>query len=400
MESAEEPVAAVAADAEEPTKSKPKYKEYKTPQELLEHIPIGHPDSMMSKESVRKAVEEFETKPTDVIVATFPKTGTTMITWICHLMRTGARPSRSLGNGDSLDDDEKGGTFETIYELVPWPTLSWDIGYDPNVQGSEFHPRVFKSHLRMASIYPGCKYVVTIRDPAWTTLSFYNSFIAKKVPFLVSNNKFFPLMDVSTFLMDTPFVKGNYPERASIWEYYAEYHALLECPSVLMIIYEDFVADKHAHIRTLARFLDIPERNYDQFNSDYDSDDCFDLIERTRIYSSKQFMARHMSKFDEPYERAKSLNRAADVSQLAPGAKVALEYHQQTFDDRAIQFLEDQWKATMCREPLGYEDYEDFCCAVRARNERWFGESDSVTGKRKKSEWTKWNEKMKTNGTE
>jgi len=58
------------------------------PHEVLEHIPIGHPDSMMSKESVRKAVEEFHVRPTDIIVATFPKTGTTLVTWICHLLRT------------------------------------------------------------------------------------------------------------------------------------------------------------------------------------------------------------------------------------------------------------------------------------------------------------------------
>ena len=80
----------------------------KRPHEVLEQIPIGHPDSMMSKESVRKAVEEFQVRPTDIIVATFPKTGTTLVTWICHLLRTG-------GDTSHLD------RIETLYEVVPWP---------------------------------------------------------------------------------------------------------------------------------------------------------------------------------------------------------------------------------------------------------------------------------------
>ena len=63
-------------------------KNHLRPEDLLVSILIGHPDSMMSKESVRRAVEDFKTTPTDIIVSTFPKTGTTVITWICHLLRT------------------------------------------------------------------------------------------------------------------------------------------------------------------------------------------------------------------------------------------------------------------------------------------------------------------------
>jgi hypothetical protein len=315
---------------------------------------------MMSKESVRRAVEEFETRPTDVIVATFPKTGTTLLTWICHLLRTKATP---------IEEQEP---FETLYEVVPWPTLSWDIGYDPNVQGSQFEPRVFKSHLRMASVYPGCKYVVTIRDPAKTTLSFYNFFLAKKVPFLVEEtsggeNDAEPKlkMDVSTFLVDMPFVKGT-PRtptsalRPSIWDYYAEYHALLECPSVLILVYEDFLGDattKRSQIRRLSSFIG--------------TGDDTDTIDKVAAMSTKEYMAGYMSKFDEPYERAKALNRAADISQLAPGAKVALQTHKQTLDERATTFLEDRWRLQM--EPLGYKDYQSLAAVVRERNQRLFG---------------------------
>lgn len=67
------------------------------------HIPIGHPDTMMSVESVRRAVQDFKVRPSDVIVATFAKTGTTLVCWLCHLIRTG-------GN---VDFD----AMETLYEV-------------------------------------------------------------------------------------------------------------------------------------------------------------------------------------------------------------------------------------------------------------------------------------------
>ena len=299
-------------------------------------IPIGHPDSMMSVESVRRAVEEFKVKPSDVVVATFPKTGTTVVTWICHQLRTG---------GDL--------NFEHMYEVVPWPTLSWDIGYDPNTQSNHFFPRVFKSHLRMASIYRGCKYIVAIRDPSKTALSFYNFLLAKKVPAIME-------MDLSTFTRETAFVKGKSDgSRASLWDYYREYHILRDCPSVLVLIYEDLVKNIKASIRMIAKFMGI------------DSDE--ELIDKVASMSTKEFMAQHMSKFDEPYECAKRLGRAADLSQLAPGAKVAVNPHNQAMDAAGIEFLDQQWRQTMAQ--IGYESYESFAATFRSKNEERFGTS-------------------------
>ena len=90
--------------------------------------------------------------------------------------------------------------------------------------------------------------------------------------------------------------------------------------------------------------------------------------------STKDYMAQPhiLTKFDEPYERAKKLNRAADISQLAPGAKVALGEHKQIMDKKATAFLEDQWQENM--KPLGYDDYSAFATAMRERNRRLFGE--------------------------
>jgi len=297
----------------------------------LPHIPIGHPDTMMSKESVRKAVEEFRVRPTDIIVATFAKTGTTLVTWICHLLRTGA----------DIDFD----SMETLYEVVPWPLLSWDIGYDPNAQGNHFVPRIFKSHLRMASIYRGCRYIVTVRDPAKVTISFYNFLLAKQVPLALS------MKDVSSFLMNTPFVQGR-EGRASLWEYYQDYHLLKDCPSVLIVVYEDLVAHREQSVRRIADFMGLGPVPAN-------------VMTQVLAMSTKEFMAQHVALFDEPYERAKKLGRVGDLSQLAPGAKVVVETHPQTFNEEALHFLQTRWNVSM--KPLGYDSYKDFANGIRDR---------------------------------
>jgi hypothetical protein len=307
-------------------------------------IPIGHPDTMMSKESVRRAVEDFQVRPTDILVATFPKTGTTLVIWICHLLRMRCQIDRTAMDGDT----------QTLYDYVPWPTLSWDIGIDPNTApgNEQYSPRVFKSHLRMASIYRGGKYIVTIRDPAKTALSFYNFFKAKQVPL-------FSTMDASQFLLETPFIQGR-EGRASLWEYYQEYHLLRDCPSVLVLVYEDLVKHKKACLQIIAQFMVLP--------FDYDAE----LLANVARMSTKHYMADHMSIFDEPYERAKALGRSADLSQLAPGAKIASVEapHPQTLSPRALDFLQEQWQ-----KKLGdnYIDYCAFADVFRKRNEARFG---------------------------
>ena len=243
-------------------------------------------------------------------------------------------------------------SHSTIHTSVPWPLLSWDIGMDPNVDGSQFHPRVFKSHLRMASVYRGCKYIVTVRDPAKTALSFFNFFLAKQVPLALN-------MDASTFLMDTPFLQGR-PGRASIWEYYQEYHVLKDCPAVLVLVYEDLVKDKKASIAMIAQFMGLPR---DQITPA--------LIDKVASMSTKEFMAEHMSLFDEPYERAKQLGRAADLTQLAPGAKIAVQNHPQTLNQAAEKFLTDRWDATL--KPLGYDNYAAFAAEFRQINKKRYG---------------------------
>ena len=87
---------------------------------------------------------------------------------------------------------------------------------------------------------------------------------ANKVPSLQD-------MDVSSFTRNTPSI------RASLWEYYREYHLLLDCPSVILVVYEDLCRNTQTNIRRIANFMNIlPEKE--------------DLIERVTHLSTKEYI--------------------------------------------------------------------------------------------------------------
>ena len=244
----------------------------------------------------------------------------------------------------------------------------------------------------MGSIYRGCKYIVTVRDPAATTRSFYNFFLSKKVPFLVDVDVDVDgtpkiKMDVSQFLMDMPFVQGI-PEqkiRASIWEYYYEYHQLLACREVLILVYEDVVQDMPTAIQQIGCFMGLLTSPNTTTEDEETTTPTTDHVIRELItrMTTKDYMAQYMSKFDEPYERAKHFQRSADLCQLAPGHKIRIETNapqthqqQQQFSNEAHEFLTTQWNKTMNNKDTdncNYASYHDFVETIRKRNTSLFG---------------------------
>ena len=92
----------------------------------------------------------------DVFIVTFPKTGTTLLQYLCHLLRVGG-----------VDGD-----FEDIHQVCPQISSSWFIGQDlndPSQVHNSFVPRLFKSHRELEQVAAFAtvevKFIVTIRDP-------------------------------------------------------------------------------------------------------------------------------------------------------------------------------------------------------------------------------------------
>jgi hypothetical protein len=104
----------------------------------------------------------FQARPTDVLITTAPKAGTTWMQQILHQLLTGGDPA-----------------FEDIDQVVPWlerqrPARTWrevlaDLERRPD-------PRLFKTHCTWEQT-PGrdiARIVLTVRDPRDCCVSFYH----------------------------------------------------------------------------------------------------------------------------------------------------------------------------------------------------------------------------------
>jgi hypothetical protein len=100
----------------------------------------------------------FVPRPSDVIIASYAKCGTTWLQQMVHSLRTG---------GD-LD-------FDDISRVVPWIETASDLGLDlDGTQRGE--PRAFKSHLAFDQVPAGARYIVSVRDPRDALVSAYRFF--------------------------------------------------------------------------------------------------------------------------------------------------------------------------------------------------------------------------------
>ncbi|MCY3968547.1 MAG: sulfotransferase domain-containing protein [Acidobacteria bacterium] len=198
----------------------------------------------------------FKLRPTDVLIATYPKAGTTLMQQIVHGLRTG---------GD-MDFDE-------ITEVVPWLELAHDLGLDLEApQPAE--PRVFKTHFDRHSAPRGGRTIYVARDPADSLVSFYYFF---------SGWIFEPgAVSIENFALDY-VLHGSRSGR--YWDHLVSWWPHRLDADTLWLCFEDIVADLPAAVARVARFMDLDPEHPN--------------IEIATRQASIDFMRKHGSKFDD-----------------------------------------------------------------------------------------------------
>lgn len=213
--------------------------------------------------------ESLHLRSGDVFIATYPKTGTTVLQYMCHLLRT-------QGNHDD---------FEDIHQVCPHISSSWFIGQDlndPSAIHNSFSPRLFKSHRELeqiAAFTPGIKYIATIRNPVNTLYSMY-SFRSSR-----GSTSNCSLLDFSSAPMWTtaklPGCSGSlFDHLVTLWR-------CRHCSNLLVIPYEDLVSTPAAILPIIAAFLSVP----------CSSELVATIVEKT----SREAMLKQTSKFDESW---------------------------------------------------------------------------------------------------
>ena len=219
-------------------------------QEMLERV-----QHMITPASMGRALA-FRPQPSDVFIATFPKSGTTWLQQIVHGLRTG---------GDM--------EFDEITQVVPWLETALDLGLD--IDGPQrAQPRAYKCHLPWPMIPKGGRYLVAVRDPGDVLVSqfhFWNGWFFEAGSVTVE--------DIARDLFLNPALPFNYYQHLQTW------WPQRREPHTLMLCYESMLADAQAAVRRIAGFIGVPLDGA--------------LLQRVLDQSSVEFMRAHARQFDD-----------------------------------------------------------------------------------------------------
>ena len=198
---------------------------------------------------------EFEVRPTDVFISSYPRSGTTLTQWILYLLTHEEQPDPAH-----------------LTQVSPWFERSLAIG---EVSASDFgrfpSPRVFKSHLPRQWLPDGARYIYVERDGLDVLVSYFHFYRA----YLGFEGT---LDDFYGRFMDGSVQYGSWFEHVAGWRERAS------DPDVLIMRYEDLLNERKAEIERIVEFL-----GWDR--SDRSTD-------RAVIESSFEAMKRRESLFD------------------------------------------------------------------------------------------------------
>ena len=225
-----------------------------------------------------QAGRNFRLLPTDVLIATYPKAGTTLMQQIVHGLRTG---------GD-MDFDE-------ITEVVPWLELAHDLGLDLKAS-PRAEPRAFKTHFDWHSTPKGGRYIFIVRDPGDSLVSFFH-FLSGWV-FEAGS------VSIEDFALEY-VLQGSRSGR--YWDHLVSWWPRRLDTDTLWLCFEDIVADLPDAAARVAAFLSL--------RPDHPN------IEIATRQASIDFMRRHGSKFDDNLVR-RARNAACGLPADAGSTKV------------------------------------------------------------------------------
>ena len=257
----------------------------------------------------------FRPRPSDVIIATYPKAGTTWMQQIVHGLRT---------RGDMA--------FDEISGVTPWIELAFDLGIDLSAEHVA-EPRAFKSHWNATQVPDGCRYICVLRDPRDTMVSFYrfmNGWFLE--PDAV------PIDPFVYFIVNREHPGGNY------WEHLLSWWRRRDEEDVLMVTFEDLKHDLERQVRRVAGFLEL------------DSDER--TIRIATQHAHFDFMKAHESQFDD-HLTALGRNAACGLPPDARSTKVRsgkVGSHVGLLSPETTKLLEERWREVVEAE-TGLPDY-------------------------------------------
>lgn len=194
----------------------------------LARAEMGIGDALRTTRFLRGRAE-FEARPDDVYVVTYPRSGTTWVQFILYLLRS-----------------DRAVDFDHLSQVSPWWERSLALG---SRRASDFEalesPRVFKSHLPRRWLPAEGRFIYVVRDGLDVALSYWN---------LYRSHLGFG-GDLDAFL--ERFLKGDL-QYGSWFKHVEGWQCFRADPSVLWLEYEAISQDLEGVARQLGAFLGWP----------------------------------------------------------------------------------------------------------------------------------------------
>ncbi|XP_050222991.1 flavonol 3-sulfotransferase-like [Mercurialis annua] len=196
-------------------------------------------------DAVLEAQEKFQAQPNDIVVCTYPKTGTTWIKALVFALTTRSR--YTISDTPLLTS--------TPHDLVPF--LEVESAQRETYTRDPENPLI-ATHIPYHSLPEsietlGCKIVYLCRDPKDTLVSMWH-FFRKRLPEGIDKDAFLSMEDSFNSFCEGAAFNGPY------WDHVAGYwKASQENPDkVLFMKYEDLKEDIVPNVTKLAEFLGCP----------------------------------------------------------------------------------------------------------------------------------------------
>eukprot|EP00416_Gambierdiscus_australes_P041472 CAMPEP_0171099762 /NCGR_PEP_ID=MMETSP0766_2-20121228/52506_1 /TAXON_ID=439317 /ORGANISM="Gambierdiscus australes, Strain CAWD 149" /LENGTH=331 /DNA_ID=CAMNT_0011559465 /DNA_START=44 /DNA_END=1039 /DNA_ORIENTATION=+ len=278
--------------------------------------------------------QAFQAERGDVMISTYPKTGTTWMQQICHQLRTG-------GHTDFEEISEEG--------IVPWLEVGPSLGQDITLP-QQAAPRCFKTHQRLSALShleaQGARYLCVMRDPTATLLSWFKFEIAHNAPVVASR-------DINDFLKSNFVIRGGRDEfkpyfGGTLWDFYLEYWLCRKFPNVHVVVYERMRDDLGSQLSKIADFLLIPEPNEEK-------------LKKVLELSSMEWMSANGRLFDDHFigDRLARLPPRG-LGAFKPAAKVGLQVAEQVntvMNEESRETIARMWREIVT-PVTGHPTYE------------------------------------------
>ncbi len=179
---------------------------------------------------------DFDPGPSaeDIILATFPKSGSTWTSYLLHQLKSG---------GDDAFDDIK----HVVVDITPG---HWDPARQPFAEQQKYRPRTYKTHGSYRLCPKGARYIYVSRDPVdifWSLYQFIHDLLGITEP--VAMDQFYSEFFVRRF--DTGHDIGN------VWDHILDWHRLAGQDTMLWLHYEDLVGARASYLQLIADHMGV-----------------------------------------------------------------------------------------------------------------------------------------------